>query len=139
MNLLLDSAAHPMVHRGRSRSDHPERVIYSAIRPVTVRATLRAKDEAMSNGENRSSRPHFRAAPLITSAAMVGGGTMIALAGLAVGGGHLLSTTRQWLNEMEVRPSELARIKWTQARAAMSAGAQAWQNGSGSMPARAGT
>jgi hypothetical protein len=95
--------------------------------------------EAMSSGENRSGRPHFRAAPLITSAAMVGGGTMIALAGLAVGGGHLLSTTRQWLDEMEVRPSELARIKWTQARAAMSAGAQAWQNGSGSIPARAGT
>ncbi len=59
----------------------------------------------MSNGENRSSRPHFRAAPLITSAAMVGGGTMIALAGLAVGGGHLLSTTRQWLDEMEVGPT----------------------------------
>jgi hypothetical protein len=92
----------------------------------------------MSNGEKRSSGPQFQAAPLITSAAMVGGGTMIVLAGLAVGGGHLLSTTRRWINELGVPPSELARMKWTQARAAMSAGAQAWQNGPGSVPVRAG-
>ena len=83
----------------------------------------------MSNGENRTNGPQFRTAPLITSAAMVGGGTLIALAGLAVGGGHLLSATRQWINEMEVPPSELARLKWTQARTAMAAGAAAWQNG----------
>lgn len=92
----------------------------------------------MSNGENRGGGPQFRTAPLITSAAMVGGGTMIVLVGLAVGGGHLLSTTRRWINEMEVPPSELARTKWTQARGAMSAGAQAWQNGTGSVPPRVG-
>ena len=83
----------------------------------------------MSNGENRRNGPQFRTASLITSAAMVGGGTLIALTGLAVGGGHLLSTTRQWINEMEVPPSEVARLKWTQARAAMAAGTAAWQNG----------
>jgi hypothetical protein len=83
----------------------------------------------MSNGENRTNGPQFRTTPLIISAAMVGGGTLIALTGLAVGGGHLLSVTRQWINEMEVPPSELARLKWTQARAAMAAGAAAWQNG----------
>ena len=83
----------------------------------------------MSNGENRSSGPQFQTAPLIVSAAMVGVGTMIVLAGLAVGGGHLLAATRRWVNEMEVPPSELARLKWAQARAAASAGASAWQNG----------
>jgi len=90
---------------------------------------------AMGNGENRSSGPQYRAAPLIISAAMVGVGTVIVLAGLAVGGGHLLTATRRWVNEMEVAPSELARIKWTQAKAAMSAGAQAWQDGSQTVPA----
>ena len=87
----------------------------------------------MSNGENSTTGwngPQFRTTPLITSGVMVGAGTLIALAGLAVGGGHLLAATRQWVNEMDVPPSELARLKWTQARAAMAAGAAAWQNGS---------
>ena len=88
----------------------------------------------MSNGENRTNGPQFKTGPLITSAVMVGTGTLIVLAGLAVGGGHLLSATRQWINEMEVPPSELARLKWTQARAAMTAGAAAWQNGVGQQP-----
>jgi hypothetical protein len=60
---------------------------------------------------------------------MVGAGTLIALTGLAIGAGYVLSATRQWINEMEVPPSELARLKWTQARSAMAAGATAWQNG----------
>ena len=72
----------------------------------------------MSNGESSSSGPQYRAAPLLISAAMVGTGTVIVLAGLAVGGAHLLAATRQWVNEMEVPPSELARMKWAQARAA---------------------
>jgi len=57
-------------------------------------------------------------------------GTLIALAGLAIGGGHLVTATRRWINEMEVPPSEQARLKWAQARAAYTAGASAWQNGS---------
>ena len=89
----------------------------------------------MGNGDNRSSGPQYQAAPLLISAAMVGVGTMIVLAGLAVGGGHLLTATRRWVNEMEVAPSELAKIKWTQAKAAMSAGAQAWQDGTQAVPA----
>ena len=91
----------------------------------------------MSNSENSGSGPQYRAAPLIISAAMVGVGTVIVLAGLAVGGGHLLTATRRWVNEMEVAPSELARIKWTQAKAAMNAGAQAWQDGNQVAPAQA--
>lgn len=83
--------------------------------------------------ENRSgiSAPQFSTGPLITSAVLVGAGTFIALAGLAIGGSHLFAATRRWIAEMEVPPSELARMKWAQARAAMSAGASAWQNGPG--------
>jgi hypothetical protein len=92
---------------------------------------------AMSNGENSGGGPQYRAAPLLISAAMVGTGTVIVLAGLAVGGAHLLAATRRWVNEMEVPPSELARMKWGQARAAMNAGAQAWQNGNPAVPAQA--
>jgi hypothetical protein len=94
---------------------------------------------AMSNGERRNGRPQFRTATLITSAAMVGGGIVIALAGLALGSGHMAAATRRWVNEMDVPVSQLARAKYTQARAAMSAGAQAWQkNGSATAAAPAG-
>ena len=83
----------------------------------------------MTDGENGSSGPQFRAGPLITSAALVGAGTLIALAGLAVGGSHLMSATRRWVREMEVPPTELAKLKLAQAKAAAAGAATAWQNG----------
>ena len=93
----------------------------------------------MSNGEKRNGGPQFRTATLITSAGMVGGGCVIALAGLALGSGHMAAATRRWVNEMDVPVSQLAKARLTQARAAMSAGTQAWQkNGSGTVPAPAG-
>ena len=73
--------------------------------------------------------PQFESAPLITGAALLGAGALIALIGLAVGGGHLVAATRRWVKEMEVPPSELARQKWAQARTAVEAGTLAWQNG----------
>ncbi len=79
--------------------------------------------------QESSSWPELRTGPLITGAALVGAGAMIALAGLAVGGSHLFSATRRWIQEMEVPPSEQARIKWAQAKTAAAAGAAAWQNG----------
>ncbi len=84
----------------------------------------------MSNTTKRSSNlPEVRPAPLITGAGLVGVGMMFALAGLAVGGFHLISATRQWIQQMEVPPSELAKTKWAQARTAAAAGTAAWQNG----------
>ena len=73
--------------------------------------------------------PQFESAPLITGAALLGAGALIAMIGLAVGGGHLVAATRRWVKEMEVPPSELAKQKWAQARTAVEAGTSAWQNG----------
>lgn len=73
---------------------------------------------------------------MITGGALVAAGGLIALAGLVVGGSHLLSATRRWIREMEVPPSELAKIHWSKARSAAAAGTAAWQNG---VPARQGT
>jgi hypothetical protein len=94
---------------------------------------------AMSNNANGSGGPQFRTAYLIVSAAMVGGGTMIALAGLAVGAGHMMSSTRRWVNDMDVPVSQLAKNKLSQARTAMSAGAQAWQQNGSNLPVGAGS
>jgi hypothetical protein len=75
-----------------------------------------------------SSSSYFRTGPLITGAALVGAGTLLALAGFAVGGSHLLSATRRWVREMEPPPSELAKLQWAKARTAAAAGTAAWQN-----------
>ncbi len=83
----------------------------------------------MTTTENSSKGPQFRSGPLITSAALVGAGTLLALAGFAVGASHLASAIRRWVRDMEVPPSEIARQKWTQAKAAAAAGTSAWQNG----------
>ena len=79
--------------------------------------------------------PQFEAGPLITSAVLVGVGTVLVMAGLAVGGSHLALAARQWIGEMEVPPSELAKLKWAQARNAAAAAATAWQNGNPVSPA----
>jgi len=79
--------------------------------------------------QQNSSWPELRTGPIITGASLFGAGALIALAGLAVGGTHLFSATRRWIREMEVPPSEQARIKWAQAKTAAAAGAHAWQNG----------
>ncbi|MGO8882378.1 MAG: hypothetical protein ACLPUO_04655 [Streptosporangiaceae bacterium] len=84
----------------------------------------------MSNSTQKSSSgPQLRSGPMITGGALVAAGALIALAGVAVGGSHLLAATRRWIQEMEVPPSELAKIKWEQAKTAAAAGTQAWQNG----------
>jgi hypothetical protein len=88
------------------------------------------RDGAMSTSTQKSAnRPQIKSGPMITGSALVAIGGLIALAGVAVGGAHLLSATRRWIQEMEVPPSELARIKWTQAKSAAAAGTAAWQNG----------
>jgi len=87
-------------------------------------------DEISSNSSRRN-LPQVRSAPLVTGGTLVAVGGLIALAGVIVGGLHLIAATREWISEMEVPPSELARLKWAQAKAAASAGASAWQNGTG--------
>jgi hypothetical protein len=88
------------------------------------------QDGVMSaNPNQKGNMPDFRTGPLITGAALVGAGAMLALAGLAVGGSHLFAATRRWIREMEVPPSEVAKLKWAQARTAAAAGTAAWRNG----------
>jgi hypothetical protein len=79
--------------------------------------------------ENHKNLPQVKPAPMLTGAGLVGVGGLIALAGLAVSGFHLLSAIRRWVEEMEVPPSQQVKIKLAQARAAAAAGAGAWQNG----------
>jgi hypothetical protein len=60
---------------------------------------------------------------------LVGIGGLLGFTGVVLLGSALLSATRQWVNQLERPPSEIARRRWQQAKAATSAGAEAWRNG----------
>jgi hypothetical protein len=70
---------------------------------------------------------------------MIGGAVLVGLGGLMGFAGMLLVTSavasaaRRWMRQAKRPPSETARLRWQQARAATVAGAQAWRSGS---PAR---
>jgi len=89
----------------------------------------------MTNTDNGGTWPQVQTAPLVTGGALIAVGGLLALAGLVIGGAHLLAATRRWVQEMDVPPSELAKVKLAQAKAAAAAGAaagaDAWQNGPG--------
>jgi hypothetical protein len=61
---------------------------------------------------------------LVGGGLLVGVGGLLGFTGMVLVGSALLSATRRWVNQLEQPPSELARRKWQQARAAASAGAK---------------
>jgi len=67
--------------------------------------------------------------PLLAGAVLIGIGSLLGLAGLAIAGAALGAAARRYVNNMEVPPSELAKQNLAKARAAASAGASAWRNG----------
>jgi hypothetical protein len=89
------------------------------------------EDDAMRNDHRNASGLQLKSGPMITSAALIGAGAALAIAGFVVGGSHLAQAARRWVNEMEVPPSERAKVMLAQAKAAATAGAtagaDAWQ------------
>lgn len=81
----------------------------------------------MLNDQNHVRGPQLESGPMIAAAVLVGAGAALAIAGFAVGGTHLLQVLQRWVNEMEVSPSERAKMALAQAKAAAAAGAEAWQ------------
>jgi hypothetical protein len=81
----------------------------------------------MTNRQPAPPWPTVRSGPLIAGGVLFGIGGAIALAGLAVAGAHLVSATRQWAKELEVPPSQLAKLRWEQAKVAAASGASAWR------------
>jgi hypothetical protein len=66
---------------------------------------------------------------LVGGGVLVGIGGLLGFTGMVLVGSALLSATRQWVNQLERPPGEIARRRWQQAKAAASAGVGAWRNG----------
>jgi hypothetical protein len=68
---------------------------------------------------------------MITGAALIGTGALIALAGLIVGGTAMAAASREWLRQLDVPPGEALKHTWGQTKAAAAAGSAAWQQHNG--------
>jgi hypothetical protein len=90
----------------------------------------------MANTHRGMAAPQVHSGPLVTGAALVAAGGLLALAGMVIGGGHLFTAVRRWVRDMDVPPSEMARLKLAQAKEAAAAGADAWNNGTTARRAR---
>jgi hypothetical protein len=66
--------------------------------------------------------------PLVFGAELIGVGSVLLMAGFAVGGMTVMSTARRWIGDQEMPPSEIVKHHWRKSVAAMTAGASAWQN-----------
>ena len=80
-----------------------------------------------TNSQPTRTWPELESGPLITGGVLIGIGAAVALAGLAIAGSHVVAATRAWIRELEIPPSELARLKWEQAKTAAASGASTWR------------
>lgn len=71
--------------------------------------------------------PQVRSGPLVAGGILIGVGAAVAMAGVAVAGTHVAAAIRSWIKQLETPPDQLARLKWEQAKAAVTAGAATWQ------------
>jgi hypothetical protein len=66
---------------------------------------------------------------VISGAVLVGIGGSLAATGVLLGSTAIASAMRQWVRQLDQPPTEIAKQKWNQARAATLAGTKAWQSG----------
>jgi hypothetical protein len=86
----------------------------------------------MKNGQTYSSGAlQLNKSSLITGAVLLGTGGLIGLIGMIVSGTAMATACRQWFRDLDVTPSEAAKHKWSQTKAASAAGAAAWQRHDG--------
>jgi hypothetical protein len=80
--------------------------------------------------ETELSRPtlHLNRKLLVTGAVLVGVGGVLGATGILLGTFAVVTATRDWMKQLEVPPSEIARRRLRQARTAGAAAAEAWRD-----------
>ena len=68
---------------------------------------------------------------VLASGVLLAVGGILGATGLLLGAFALITATRQWIQQLEQPPAEIAKTYWQQARAAGSAAASAWQEAPG--------
>jgi hypothetical protein len=89
---------------------------------------VRGKKVQMSDSEGTQTAVQLNKGLLLASALLIGGASVMGATGVLLAGAALISATRQWVQQLERPPADVARSKWQQVRAAGNAAASAWQN-----------
>src|SRR5215510_8811067 len=115
---------------GPGNGYHPVGVMPAGARPgESGQHRGRDEDGAMADEEEPTQGFALQTGPLLAGAVLIGVGSLLGLAGLAIAGAALTAAARRYVDGMEVPPSQLAKQNLAKARAAASAGASAWRNG----------
>ncbi len=65
---------------------------------------------------------------IVGAAVLIGVGGFLIFTGALLGSTALAAAARKWVRQLERPPSEMARMKWQQLRAAGAAGTQGWRD-----------
>ncbi len=71
---------------------------------------------------------HFEPRPFLAGFILVGAGALLAFLGFVIGSLHSVHQGVRWVRSMDQSPSGLAKTKWSQVKAASSAGTNAWKD-----------
>ena len=104
----------------------PSDTLVPVSRPLRQRTTstkgTRVTDVAVS-------RPtlHLNKGMVVAGAVLIGVGGVLGATGILLGTYAVVNATRDWMRQLEVPPSEMARRKLQQARVASLAAAESWR------------
>jgi hypothetical protein len=73
------------------------------------------------------SRDDLNLGTMLAAVVLLGLAGLFGLAGFSVAAAAILGAGRRWYGRVDLPPTELARLKWEQAKAAAGAGAGAWR------------
>jgi hypothetical protein len=82
----------------------------------------------MTTISDMSSGPGVNRNTLRLAAGLIGVGGLMCAAGAAMTAVIAVGAIRRWTEQLDERPSQMARRRWSQARAATAAGIGAWRN-----------
>ena len=85
----------------------------------------------MTSLQEPSQRVEFNTTMWAGGAILAMLGSMLVAIGMALGGIAVLSAARRWIQQLETPPTQRATSAFRQLQAAVSAGAKAWQGGTG--------
>ena len=81
-------------------------------------------------GDNNQTQQYFNRRPMATGAALAAAGGLLTMAGVLISALTAMAGAREWARHLDQPPTDVVKVKWHQAKAAGSAGADAWRHSS---------